>query len=159
SRAGGAVRGGRRGLRAAREEPDGRPRRAGLGGRARRREEAGEGDVRGGRVGSLAIQIGKILGLRVATTTSTRNVELVRGLGADEVIDYTKHEPLPEELDAAFDTLGGASELASIAAVKRGGTVVGIGGLPDEAFARARLPAWVRPALWLLTRRRRRAAT
>jgi len=111
-----------------------------------------------GGVGSLAIQIGKILGLRVATTTSTRNALLVRGLGADEVIDYTRHEPLPEGLDAVFDTLGGASELASIAAVRRGGVVVGIGGLPDEAFARARLPAWVRPALWLLTRRRRRAA-
>jgi alcohol dehydrogenase len=111
-----------------------------------------------GGVGSLAIQIGKILGLRVATTTSTRNVELVRGLGADEVIDYTKQAPLPQELDAAFDTLGGASELASIAAVKPGGTVVGIGGLPDAAFAREWLPAWVRPALWLMTGKRRHAA-
>src|SRR5262245_5044004 len=43
-----------------------------------------------GGVGSLAIQIAKILGLWVATTTSTKNVELVRGLGADQVIDYTK---------------------------------------------------------------------
>jgi NADPH:quinone reductase-like Zn-dependent oxidoreductase len=111
-----------------------------------------------GGVGSLAIQIGKLLGLRVATTTSTRNVELVRSLGADDVIDYTKHEPLPEGLDAVFDTLGGASELASIAAVKRGGVVVGIGGVPDAAFAREWLPAWVRPALWLITARRRRAA-
>ena len=111
-----------------------------------------------GGVGSLAIQLGKLLGLHVATTTSTRNLELVRGLGADEVIDYTKQEPLPEELDAVFDTLGGASELASIAAVKRGGTVVGISGLPDAAFAREWLPAWVRPALWLMTGKRRRAA-
>jgi NADPH:quinone reductase-like Zn-dependent oxidoreductase len=111
-----------------------------------------------GGVGSLAIQIGKILGLRVATTTSTRNVELVRGLGADEVIDYTKGEPLPGGLDAAFDTLGGDSELASIAAVRRGGAVVGIGGMPDAAFAREWLPAWARPAIWLATHKRRRAA-
>lgn len=111
-----------------------------------------------GGVGSLAIQIGKILGLRVAATTSTRNVELVRGLGADEVIDYTKHEPLPQGLDAVFDTLGGASELASIAAVGRGGVVVGVAGLPDAAFGRAWLPAWVRPGLWLVTGKRRRAA-
>jgi len=111
-----------------------------------------------GGVGSLAIQIAKILGLWVAATTSTRNAELVRGLGADAVIDYTKHEPLPEDLDAVFDTLGGASELASIAAVRRGGAVVGIGGLPDAAFARERLPAWVRPGLWLMTGKRRRAA-
>ena len=111
-----------------------------------------------GGVGSLAIQIGKILGLHVATTTSTRNADFVRGLGADEIVDYTKHEPLPEGLDAVFDTLGGASELASIAAVRKGGVVIGIGGLPDAAFARERLPAWVRPALWLMTGKRRRAA-
>ena len=111
-----------------------------------------------GGVGSLAIQIGKILGLHVATTTSTRNADFVRGLGADEVIDYTKQEPLPSGLDAVFDTLGGAGELASIAAVRKGGTVVGIGGLPDAAFAREWLPALVRPALWLMTGKRRRAA-
>src|SRR5512140_783175 len=70
-----------------------------------------------GGVGSLAIQIAKILGLQVTTTTSTKNVEFVRQLGADAVVDYTKHEPLPTGLDAAFDTLGGASELASLAAV------------------------------------------
>ena len=114
-----------------------------------------------GGVGSLAIQLGKILGLHVATTTSTRNVELVRSLGADRVIDYTTGAPLVEgdgdgaRFDAVFDTLGGASELASIAATKRGGVVVGVGGLPDAAFARERLPAWVRPALWLMTRKRR----
>jgi NADPH:quinone reductase-like Zn-dependent oxidoreductase len=111
-----------------------------------------------GGVGSLAIQIAKRLGLHVATTTSTKNIDFVRQLGADTVVDYTKHEPLPSELDAAFDTLGSASELASIAAVKRGGTVVGVGGLPDATFARAHLPAVVRPAIWLATIRRRRAA-
>ncbi len=116
-----------------------------------------------GGVGSLAVQLGKILGLHVATTTSTRNVELVRGLGADRVIDYTTGAALTEgdadgdRFDAVFDTLGGASELASIAATKRGGVVVGIGGLPDAAFARERLPALVRPALWLMTRKRRAA--
>ena len=57
-----------------------------------------------------------------------------------------------------FDTLGGASELASLAAVKRGGIVVGIAGMPDGAFARARLPAFARPVIWLATFGRRRAA-
>jgi alcohol dehydrogenase len=126
---------------------------AGLGAGQRVLIHAGAGGV-----GSLAIQIAKILGLWVAATTSTRNVELVRGLGADQVVDYTRSEPLPDGLDAVFDTLGGASELASIAAVRRGGAVVGIGGLPDAAFARQWLPAWVRPALWLMTGKRRRAA-
>ena len=109
-----------------------------------------------GGVGSLAIQLAKILGLHVTTTTSTKNVDFVRELGADAVVDYTKGEPLPNDLDAVFDTLG-ETELASIAAVKRGGTVVGIGGLPDTAFAKQWLPAFVRPAIWLMTGKRRRA--
>jgi NADPH:quinone reductase-like Zn-dependent oxidoreductase len=59
-----------------------------------------------GGVGTFAIQIAKRLGLHVATTTSARNAEFVRELGADEVIDYTRDEPLPSGLDAVFDTLG-----------------------------------------------------
>jgi alcohol dehydrogenase len=109
-----------------------------------------------GGVGSLAIQLGKILGLHVTTTTSGKNADFVRELGADAVVDYTKHEPLPTDLDAVFDTLG-ETEIASLEAVKRGGTVVGIGGLPDGAFAKAWLPAFARPFIWLMTGKRRRA--
>ena len=111
-----------------------------------------------GGVGSLAIQIAKILGLEVTTTTSTKNVDFVKSLGADHVVDYTKNEPLPTGLDAVFETLGGDAELASLAAVKPGGIVVGIGGMPDAEFARARLPAFARPVVWLATMKRRRAA-
>jgi NADPH:quinone reductase-like Zn-dependent oxidoreductase len=113
-----------------------------------------------GGVGSLAIQIAKILGLYVLTTTSTKNIEFVRELGADEVIDYTKEalDAKPRDLDGVFDTLGAASELASIRATKRGGVVIGVGGLPDAAFAKDWLPGYVRPALWLITTKRRRAA-
>jgi alcohol dehydrogenase len=57
-----------------------------------------------------------------------------------------------------FETLGGASEIASLAAVKPGGVVVGIGGMPDAAFARTHLPAFARPVVWLATVGRRRAA-
>ena len=110
-----------------------------------------------GGVGSLAIQIAKHLGLHVIATTSERNADFVRGLGANEIVDYTKQQPLPTGVDAVFDTLG-TTELASIAATKRGGTVVGVGGLPDAEFARKWLPVFVRPALWLMTGRRRRAA-
>jgi len=111
-----------------------------------------------GGVGSLAIQIAKILGLEVTTTTSTKNVDFVKSLGADHVVDYTKNDPLPTGVDAVFDTLGGASEIASLAATKPGGTVVGVGGMPDMAFARERLPAFARPVIWLATLGRRRAA-
>ena len=83
----------------------------------------------------------------------------MKGLGADEVIDYTK-ERVPDrvrELDAVFDTLG-ASEPESLSVVKRGGVVIGIGGLPDVRFARGRMPWWTPAGLWLATTKRRRAA-
>ena len=111
-----------------------------------------------GGVGSLAIQIAKQLGLEITTTTSTKNVDFVRELGADHVVDYTQGAPLPANVDAVFDSLGGASELASLAATKPGGVVVGIGGLPDGNFAREWLPAFARPVIWLTTLRRRRLA-
>lgn len=113
-----------------------------------------------GGVGHLAIQIGKQLGLWVATTTSTKNVDFVKSLGADEVIDYTKDrvKDRVKDLDAVFDTLGGASELEALTLVKRGGVVVGIGGLPDAEFGREHLPWFARPAVWLMTSQRRRLA-
>jgi NADPH:quinone reductase-like Zn-dependent oxidoreductase len=112
-----------------------------------------------GGVGTLAIQIAKILGLWVATTTSTKNIDFVKSLGADVVIDYTRERVSDRvrELDAVLDTLG-ASELESLSVVKRGGVVVGIGGLPDVAFARQWLPWWAPAGLWLATAKRRRAA-
>src|SRR5918993_3719905 len=105
-----------------------------------------------GGVGSIAIQIAKILGLWVITTTSTKNIPFVTSLGADEVIDYTK-ERVPDrvrELDAVFDTLG-STELESLSVVKRGGVVVGIAGLPDITFSRKRLPWWASAGVWLAT--------
>jgi len=110
-----------------------------------------------GGVGSLAIQIAKILGLHVTTTTSTKNVELVKQLGADDVVDYTKEKlaDRPRDLDAVFETLGGASELEATKLVKRGGIVIGIGGLPDTEFAKKFLLPYMRPLVWLATTRRR----
>jgi NADPH:quinone reductase-like Zn-dependent oxidoreductase len=113
-----------------------------------------------GGVGSLAIQIAKVLGLTVITTTSTRNVEFVKSLGADEVIDYTKDRfrDRVRDLDAVFDTLG-TTELDSLGVVKRGGVVVGIGGLPDAAFASQWMPWWTVPVMRIVTARRQLAAS
>jgi alcohol dehydrogenase len=113
-----------------------------------------------GGVGSIAIQIAKVLGLHVITTTSTKNIPFVTGLGADEVVDYT-NEKLAErvrDLDAVFDTLG-TTEIESIGLVKRGGVVVGIGGLPDGEFAKKWMASWTRPLIWAATVKRRFAAS
>ena len=62
-----------------------------------------------GGVGTIAIQLAKYLGAYVATTTSTANVEWVRGLGADLVIDYRKQdfEQAVRDYDVVLDSLGG----------------------------------------------------
>src|SRR6266576_2704884 len=62
-----------------------------------------------GGIGTFAIQLAKYLGAKVGTTTSTGNVDLVRSLGADEVIDYNKQEfeDMLRDYDAVLDTLGG----------------------------------------------------
>lgn len=58
-----------------------------------------------GGVGSYAVQIAKIMGCRVTGVCSTRNIELVRGLGADEVVDYTAgdYRQSAGKFDLVFD--------------------------------------------------------
>src|SRR5437764_11135422 len=62
-----------------------------------------------GGVGTFAIQLAKHLGAIVATTTSTANLDWVKRLGADSVIDYRKDdfETILHDYDAVLDTLGG----------------------------------------------------
>ena len=64
-----------------------------------------------GGVGTIAIQLAKQLGASVATTTSTENIELVKNLGADVVIDYKKQafETVLHDYDVVLDTLGGGT--------------------------------------------------
>ena len=59
----------------------------------------------GGGVGTFAVQIAKVLGARVTAVTGPRNVDMVRSLGADEVIDYSKEDfaKRPERYDAVVD--------------------------------------------------------
>ncbi len=92
-----------------------------------------------GGVGTFAIQLGRHLGAEVVTTVGARNVDLVRKLGADVVIDYraARFEEKAGECDLVFDTQGGETLERSFAVVKRGGVVVTVGGRPDAKFARA----------------------
>ncbi len=89
-----------------------------------------------GGVGSFAIQLAKSMGAFVATTTSTRNTELVKQLGADLVIDYTKENYIEviKDYDAVLDTLGGIYAYDALKVVKKNGQVVSIAG-PKDAYS------------------------
>ncbi|MDR3393510.1 MAG: NADP-dependent oxidoreductase [Parasulfuritortus sp.] len=93
-----------------------------------------------GGVGTFAIQLAKHLGARVGTTTSTGNVELVRSLGTDEVVDYKKQdfERVLRGYDAVLGTVKGDAIEKSLDILKPGSTIVSLVGPLDAAFARAR---------------------
>ena len=91
-----------------------------------------------GGVGTLAIQLAKHLGAMVATTTSTTNVDLVKSLGADIVIDYKK-EDFDKALsgyDVVVNSLGTDTLEKSLNVLKPGGRLISISGPPDVDFAR-----------------------
>lgn len=79
-----------------------------------------------GGVGSLGIQIAKARGAYVIATCSTRNVDFVKSLGADEAIAYDKtpFETQVKDVDVVFDTMGGEVHDRSYKVLKRGGLMV-----------------------------------
>jgi len=91
-----------------------------------------------GGVGGYAIQLAKHLGATVATTTGSGNVEWVRDLGADVVIDYRTQdfETVAHDYDVVLDSRGGDTLAKSLRVLKPGGTAIGIVGPPDPDFAR-----------------------
>lgn len=93
-----------------------------------------------GGIGTFAIQLAKHLGATVGTTTSTGNVELVRSLGADEVVDYKQQafENVLRDYDAVLGTVRGDAIEKSIAILKPGSRIVSLIGPLDAAFARAK---------------------
>ncbi len=76
-----------------------------------------------GGVAGFAIQFAKYLGARAITTTSAANRDYVRGLGADEIIDYNAHDftQVVKGCDAVFDTVGGEVAQKAFAVLKPGG--------------------------------------
>jgi NADPH:quinone reductase-like Zn-dependent oxidoreductase len=93
-----------------------------------------------GGIGTFAIQLAKYLGAKVGTTTSTGNVDLVRSLGADEVIDYKKRqfEDVLKDYDAVLGTVRGDAIEKSLRILRPGSIIASLVGPPDAAFARAR---------------------
>jgi NADPH:quinone reductase-like Zn-dependent oxidoreductase len=93
-----------------------------------------------GGIGTFAIQLAKHLGARVGTTTSTGNIELVRGLGADEIVDYKQQEfeNVLRGYDAVLGTVRGDAMEKAVGILKPGASMVSLVGPLDAAFARAR---------------------
>jgi len=91
-----------------------------------------------GGVGTLAIQIGKHLGAFVLTTCSAANAEFVRGLGADQVIDYRSEawDQVASDIDVVLDALGLPEARKARKTLRKGGRIVGISiGLPERVKA------------------------
>jgi len=90
-----------------------------------------------GGVGTFAIQLAKHLGATVATTTSAANIELVRSLGADVVIDYKKDdfEKTLHGYDLVLNSQDPKTLEKSLRVLKPGGKLISISGPPDPDFA------------------------
>jgi NADPH:quinone reductase-like Zn-dependent oxidoreductase len=91
-----------------------------------------------GGVGSFAIQYAKAKGAYVYTTTSTSNVQWVKELGADRVIDYKTedYKSIVKDADIVFDTLGQNYTIEAFEVIKSGGKVVSVVGPLDEESAK-----------------------
>ncbi|WP_133906059.1 NADP-dependent oxidoreductase [Actinophytocola oryzae] len=89
-----------------------------------------------GGVGHLAVQIAKSRGAHVIATASAAKHDFVRGLGADEVIDYRTKDFTEEtgELDVVLDTIAGDYAAKSRSLLRPGGTYISLADPTDEAF-------------------------
>ena len=85
-----------------------------------------------GSIGTAVVQLAKHLGARVTAVCNTKNVELVRALGADEVLDYTRGEDFTrnrEAYDVVVDAVGRHSYVRSRRAIKPGGVYIATDGI------------------------------
>lgn len=98
-----------------------------------------------GGVGVMAIQLAKHLGATVATTAGASGAELVRGLGADVVVDYRTEDfaKLLSGYDVALNSLDGETLERSLDVLKPGGKLISISGPPDPNFAREQGLNWL----------------
>lgn len=114
-----------------------------------------------GGVGTFAIQLAKHLGATVATTTSTANVDLVKRLGADVVVDYKTQDfsEVLSDYDLVLTSLDKRTLEKSLKVLKPGGNLVSISGPPDVAFARENGFNWLfQQVMRLLSRNIRKKA-
>ncbi|MCX7892971.1 MAG: NADP-dependent oxidoreductase [Burkholderiales bacterium] len=93
-----------------------------------------------GGVGSFAVQLAKAFHCVVVAATSTANVEMVKALGADRVVDYGHQDfaATVRDVDVVLDTLGGEMQARSWAVLREGGTLVSLVSPPDPQAAAGR---------------------
>jgi NADPH:quinone reductase-like Zn-dependent oxidoreductase len=91
-----------------------------------------------GGVGAFAVQLARWKGAQVIGTTGTANVDFVRSLGAEVVIDYTSTalEQVIRDVDLVVDAVGGQALESAWPVVKRGGTLISTAGQPSQEKAR-----------------------
>jgi NADPH:quinone reductase-like Zn-dependent oxidoreductase len=109
-----------------------------------------------GGIGSFAIQLAKYIGAKVGTTTSTGNIELVRSLGADEIVDYKRQEfeSVLRGYDMVLGTIRGDSIEKAVQILNPKGIIVSLIGPLDAAFARVRgMNPLLRLVLGLMSRK------
>jgi NADPH:quinone reductase-like Zn-dependent oxidoreductase len=114
-----------------------------------------------GGVGTFAIQLAKHVGATVATTTSTANVDLVKRLGADVVVDYKRDdfEKVLQDYDVVVNSLGKETLEKSLHVLKPGGKLISISGPPDPDFAADLESGWfLRQLMGILSYRIRKQA-
>ena len=87
-----------------------------------------------GSVGTFSVQIAKALGAEVTAVCSSRNVDMVKRLGADHVVDYTTDDFVPggARFDVMLDNVGNRSPAECISVLRSGGRYVGVSGPKDN---------------------------
>jgi NADPH:quinone reductase-like Zn-dependent oxidoreductase len=97
-----------------------------------------------GGVGTIAIQIAKYFGATVATTTSSTNIDLVKSLGADVLVDYKKEdfESILKDYDLVLNSQDEKTLEKSLQILEPGGKIISISGPPDTNFAKESGLSW-----------------
>lgn len=91
-----------------------------------------------GGIGSMAIQLARHIGAHITTTAAAKDTDFVKGLGADEVIDYEAQDfaDVIKDYDAVFDTIGGETTVKSYTVLKPGGALVSMAAQADDVLAK-----------------------
>lgn len=91
-----------------------------------------------GNVGAYAVQLARSAGLKVLATAGSGDIDYVKSLGADQVIDYaaTRFEDVAKDVDAVIDLVGGETQARSFGVLKQGGSLISAVSPRDQELAK-----------------------